>query len=195
MRPTDVIEACQQAHKRLLSSAARLSESDVRAPSSLPSWSRAEVIVHLSRNADSHVYLFEGAMKGETRHQYPIAGMREADIAVGSSLPVDQLVSELGNSCRALEAAWDDLSEDQWELKEIVTPGPRTMSEIAFRRLREVEVHHVDLDVGYLATDWPSIYVEGEIERSLPNLPERADHVDLVKWLIGRGEAPRLIPW
>jgi maleylpyruvate isomerase len=134
-------------------------------------------------------------MKGETRHQYPIAGMREADIAVGSSLPVDQLLSGLSSSCRALEVAWDELNEDQWELTGIVTPGPSTMSEIVFRRLREVEVHHVDLDVGYGAADWPSIYVDGEIERSIRNLPDRADHVDLVKWLIGRGEAPSLSPW
>ena len=121
--------------------------------------------------------------------------MREADIVSGSTLPVDQLVAELTNSCRALEVAWDELGDDQWDREGIVAAGPITMSEIVFRRLREVEVHHVDLDIGYSATDWPSIYLEGEIARSLPSLSERSDPIDLVKWLIGRSEAPRLSPW
>jgi maleylpyruvate isomerase len=69
------------------------------------------------------------------------------------------------------------------------------MREIVFRRLREVSVHHVDLDVGYSPSNWPSSYVERELTRRLPGLVDRADHVALVRWLLGRGDAPNLSAW
>ena len=41
-------------------------------------------------------------------------------------------------------------------------------------RLQELEVHHVDLDVGYLPTDWPVAFVGHALDRTLRTLPDRA---------------------
>ena len=46
--------------------------------------------------------------------------------------------------------------------------GPRTMAEIIGHHLRNIEVHHVDLDIGHHPSDWPSILVEGELRKRLP---------------------------
>ena len=51
------------------------------------------------------------------------------------------------------------------------------MAEIVSHHLRNVEVHHVDLDIldiGYLAADWPEAFVEGELARRLGALADRA---------------------
>jgi maleylpyruvate isomerase len=121
--------------------------------------------------------------------------MRERDIETGSALDRGTLLSDLTRSCRDLEAEWNSLDDGRWDFLAEVGPGPRTMAEILFRRLREVEVHHVDLGASYDASDWPELYVEGELRRALHKLPDRADHAELVEWLIGRRGAPTLKSW
>ena len=69
------------------------------------------------------------------------------------------------------------------------------MAEIVTHHLRDVEVHHVDLDLGYRPSDWPAKFVEGELAKRLRALPDRADHADLLAWLLGRAPAPELGPW
>ncbi len=74
--------------------------------------------------------------------------------------------------------------------------GPRTMAEIVGHHLRNVEVHHVDLDIGYLPSDWPAELVDAELPRRLRSLPGRAPDADLLAWLLGRAPAPELTgPW
>ena len=58
-----------------------------------------------------------------------------------------------------------------------------------------IHIYHVDLDVGYLASDWPTQFVEGELAKRLRTLPGRADHADLLAWLLDRARAPDLAPW
>jgi len=83
-----------------------------------------------------------------------------------------------------------------WDRQGIMTAGPRTMTEIVTHHLRSVEVHHVDLDIGYLVSSWPPIFVDGELAKRLRALPNRADHADLLAWLLGRATAPELLgPW
>lgn len=61
-------------------------------------------------------------------------------------------------------------------------------------RLREVEVHHVDLGLGYEPGDWPEDYVRWELPGFLEELPERlagpADERRLLAWLVGRTPWP-----
>lgn len=153
------------------------------------------MITHVARNADSFTWLCAGAIAGESRHQYPTTGMREADIETGSKLPSFELLADLERSCRALDTSFDTLDDGLWDFEVSVRTGRRPLTEIVFSRLREVEVHHVDLAAAYTSSDWPEIYVEGEMNRLLPGLASRADHAAIVQWLIGRGGAPDLGPW
>jgi maleylpyruvate isomerase len=194
-RPTAEITAAIDGHRRLLQTVAGFSDDDIHAPSLLPGWTRSHVVSHLARNAESHVSLFESARLDEVRHQYASADARVAEIEAGIERPKDELYGDLQRWCDALEAAWTLTDDEHWDRKAIVTPGPRSMAEIVFRRLREIEVHHVDLGAGYTTSDWSETYIEGELRRRMPGLPDRASHLTLVEWLIGRAPAPDLAPW
>jgi hypothetical protein len=61
--------------------------------------------------------------------------------------------------------------------------------------LPDVEVHHVDLRVGYEPGGWPAAFVDGELIRRLRGLPDQAEHADLLAWLLGRVPAPDLRAW
>lgn len=194
-RPSETLLACAASHARLVADVANMSENNVREPSRLPNWSRAHLITHLARNADSFSWLVDGARLGERRQQYPEVGMRDRDIAAGSTRSKSELYEDLALVIEGLEVAWSKLGDDQWTIVQDGSSGELEMSEIVFRRLREVEIHHVDLDVGYSASDWPALYVEGELRRQLERLPGRADHTSLVAWLVGRSDVPEFDPW
>jgi hypothetical protein len=53
----------------------------------------------------------------------------------------------------------------------------------------------VDLDIGYRISDWSAAFVEGELAKRLRDLPGRADHAELLAWLLDRAPAPELGPW
>ena len=81
-----------------------------------------------------------------------------------------------------------------------MTKWPTTASPV--RRLREVEIHHVDLGLGYQPTDWPEAYVHWELPVLLATVPGRLrrtqDARDLLSWLAGRAPVPppiELEPW
>lgn len=70
------------------------------------------------------------------------------------------------------------------------------------RRLREIEMHHVDLGLGYEPSDWPEDYVTWELPMLLATVPKRvhrtADVRELVAWLSGRRARPTAVeldPW
>jgi maleylpyruvate isomerase len=195
MRPDPLIAAVTEAHRNLLDDVDRLGDAAVAAASRLPGWTRGHVLTHLARNADSLTWMFEGAAIDEVRRQYPRPNMRNLDIEAGAARGAAEQRLDLREACARLEQAWAELPDDAWEREGIVGPGPRPMSEIVFRRWREVEVHHVDLDLGFSTADWPDAFVAAELERGLPHLVERADPVALVAWLLGRDPAPELGPW
>ena len=119
---------------------------------------------------------------------------RAADLGAGHSGA--ELRSELAQCFKRLEATWDVLDDALWARQGLMAAGPRTMAEIVAHHLRNVEVHHVDLDIGHRPCDWPSILVEGELSKRLRSLPNRADHAELLAWLLGRADAPDLTgPW
>ncbi|MBM3674593.1 MAG: maleylpyruvate isomerase family mycothiol-dependent enzyme [Actinobacteria bacterium] len=195
MRPVIEIEACREGHVRLLNSVAALTEGELRAASLLPGYSRAHVIAHIANKAWAHVVLLGGAAAGEVRRLHPEGYDSDEAAREGACRPGDELRSELERSLAALEAAWDHLDEGRWDVRGVMMAGSRTMAEIVGHHLRNVEVHHVDLDVGYRPADWPRTFVDGELARRLRALPDRAEHPELLAWLLGRGPCPALAPW
>lgn len=198
MRPTEVIEACLASHRRLEVALGYLSDREIRDPSLLPGWSRAHVVAHLAQKTATHIWLFEGAEADEVREQYP-SGHSHAQIGVdveaGSVRPVSVLRDDLFRSFEGLQAAWARLDDDHWDRTGICVPGARSMTQIVDRHLRDIEVHHVDLDIGYSPSDWPKAFVTTEFAKRLADLPGRASHHALLAWLLGRSDAPDLEPW
>lgn len=198
-----VIEVCRGAHQRLLATLRDVDDQTARRPSLLPGWSVGHVLTHLARNADGHVRRLEGAMRGEEVARYPGGkAQRDGEIEEGSLRPARDLAEDVARSAQRLEDAWSRSRAMDWPNRHLVGDDHWPTTTSPLRRLREVEVHHVDLGLGYKLTDWPEEYLRWELPVVLAELPQRLRRPDdarwLLAWLIGRSEALErleLDPW
>ncbi len=204
------VELAAAAHQRLLGALDQLvahDELDVTAPSRLPDWTKGHVITHVTNSGDGHALILEAAAQGLVGHQYPhgVEG-RAADIAAGASRPAGEQVEELRRSIWRLEGLW---ATSAWEGHGIGPSGHEMpVRDLPFLRLREVAIHHVDLDIGYEFADLPDVYVRLELRRmemlwkarqpmGMTPLPAAAlaapPHLRLA-WLMGRTAIDGLLP-
>ncbi|QNE17094.1 maleylpyruvate isomerase family mycothiol-dependent enzyme [Kribbella qitaiheensis] len=145
------------ADRRLLDALARLTDADVSRPSLLPGWTVGHVLTHLARNADALVNLCDWALTGIRKPMYASVEAREDDIAAGAARPLAVQVEDVVAAEARLRERFEDLPEVAW-LTEISWPSGvvRTADQIVVARLNEVEVHHVDLGIGYSFDDVPA---------------------------------------
>jgi maleylpyruvate isomerase len=201
--PAAAIELCQAAETRLLSRVERLTDEQARSPSRLPDWTIAHVLTHLARNADGHVRRLEGALGGKDVPRYPGGpAQRDADIAEGARRPAADIVADLDGARRRLDQVWDRCEAAGWPHPELRGDDHWALIASPARRLREVEMHHVDLAMGYEPSDWPEAYVAWELPMVLTTVPARVLSIEdaraLLTWLSGRGAVPstvKLGPW
>lgn len=199
----DAIALATAAHRRLFESLESLDDPVARRPSRLPGWSVGHVLTHLARNADGHVGRLEGALEGREVPRYPGGPeQRDADIEAGAGRPAAELVADVRASAARLEETWARCEQAGWPNADLLAGDGFPATGSPLRRLREVEVHHVDLGLGYEPSDWPAEYVDWELTVSLPRLPGRLPGQEgsrrFLAWLIGRGGWPddlRLRPW
>jgi uncharacterized protein (TIGR03083 family) len=162
--------------RRVLRAVGDLTDEQAAAKSLLPGWTRAEVLTHLARNADGGRGIAQAAAEGKIGSQYPGgAEQRAAGIAAGRGVNAAALLSDLRKSCDALMEAWMQLPDDAWDNPGRSLSGERTQREWVWGRLREVEVHHVDLGLGYSAAEWPVAFVTRGLDDAFAGLPARAD--------------------
>jgi maleylpyruvate isomerase len=175
--PDHDIEMVQEATRRLVDAAAGLDDDEMSAPCALPGWSRAELLTHVARNADSMRGLAEAALAGEIGVQYP-GGVeqRRAGIAAGRFQPAAVVLNDLRTATDALYNAWRQLPPSAWDAMGRMAGGERTLRETVIVRWREVEVHHLDLDIGYTPMDWPVAFVDRALDEVVHTLPARAAH-------------------
>jgi len=195
--PRADIDACVASHQRLLGWVADLDDDGARAASRLPGWSRGHVITHLARNADSVVRRLTGAREGQVADQYEGgAAGRAAEIEAGASRSAADLLADLRTACAGVDVALAAHPEDRWDgLSRGVDGDEAPVARLPFGRWREVEVHLVDLDVGYEPSDWPAALVHRWLPELLPALAGRCEPAPLLAWILRRGAAPLLDPW
>jgi maleylpyruvate isomerase len=197
VKPTAEIAGCRAAQAELDRRLQGLTEVAIRRPSRLPDWSVAHVLAHIARNADSVVRRLRGCIEGEVRDQY--AGGkpgRAAEIEQTAALPVGQLLADVHSSSARVEETIESMPSDAWERLSRSVGGELVPAHrVVYSRWREVEVHHVDLGLGYTPADWPAPLVEQWLPDLLARLPDRADHAALLAWAIGRAPVPELGPW
>ncbi|WP_405874048.1 maleylpyruvate isomerase family mycothiol-dependent enzyme [Streptomyces sp. NBC_00005] len=198
------LASVRDATDRLLTAAAKLDNASLAEPSRLPGWTRGHILAHLARNADALVNVLEG------RPMYASGEARDADIERDAPRPLDVQLADL-RACAArfqeTEAAPADWSRTV-ELRNGVTDSA---SMVPFRRWGEVELHHVDLGIGYELEDVPAEFSQREIDF----LTERySGHPEVTStrltdgtraWRTGRettepeitvsGPAPELLGW
>ncbi|CAM5366572.1 maleylpyruvate isomerase family mycothiol-dependent enzyme [Streptomyces aurantiogriseus] len=147
----------REATERLLTAVAKLAEAAVTEPSRLPGWSRGHILAHLARNADALVNVLEG------RPMYADAATRDADIERDAPRPLDVQLADVRESAARFQEA--GAAPADWsrtvELRNGVTDSA---SRVPFRRWVEVELHHVDLGIGYELEDLPAKFTEREID-------------------------------
>ena len=190
--PVPTIGLCQAAHSRLLVTVGGITDEQVRGPSRLPNWTIGHVLTHIARNADGHARRLDGALEGEDLPRY-VGGtsQRNADISDGAQRSANRSRGRpgrlagparpsMGAQCGSGMAK--PLAPRQRQVAHRRQPVPR--------RLREVEMHHVDLGLGYEPSEWPEEYVEWELPMVLGTVPGRVRNPDdgrrFVAWLSGR---------
>jgi maleylpyruvate isomerase len=201
--PEIAIGLCQESHGRLLAAVSSLDDTRVRSPSRLPGWSVGHVLTHLARNADGHARRLEGALEGRETARYPGGEeQRDREIEEGAGRPAAEMIADLRRTSERLEGVWLRSSAAGWPNASLLAGDRFPTSGSPARRLREVEMHHVDLGLGYTPAAWPDGYVEWELQASLERLPRRfADGGDarrFLAWLTGRAgwpEGMQLLPW
>ena len=201
--PGRATELAIEAQQRLMGSLAGLGDDDVRAPSLLPGWTVGHVLTHLARNADGLGRRMAGALEGRDVPKYPGgAAQREEEIESGAGRPAQEIISDLEASQVRLEEVLRRYAEAGFPNGHFLGGEHYGVVECPAHRLREVEMHHADLGLGYGPSDWPEEYVAWDLPVLLATVPERLGSADdrrmFLAWLAGRGPldtAPALAPW
>jgi maleylpyruvate isomerase len=162
------LASVQQATDRLLAAVTALDDTAVTDPSRLPGWSRGHVLAHLARNADALVNVLEG------RPMYVSGEARDADIERDAKRPLAVQLDDVRESAERFRAA-GAVPADWSRTVELRNGVTDSASRLPFRRWTEVELHHVDLGIGYELEDLPAPFVEREIDflaQRFSGLPE-----------------------
>ena len=171
-----------------------LDDEQARRPSLLPGWSVGHVLTHLARNADGMLHHVDWALSGVAHPMYASGDARGADIEAGAGRPAAALAADVRGSADRLAVGLDRLgAAGPEELDRLLLFGPpRPEAEpdtparaLPYARRREVEIHHVDLGLGYGPRDWPADFVE----RTLILVHGRSGAVDAV------GEPADVLAW
>jgi len=165
------------ATDRLLLTVDALTEHDLRGQSLLPGRTRAHVLTHLARNADGLANLAEAARTGEDRPMYAGGrGGRDADIEAGAPRHVGDVRLDLAESAERLLEAFAGFPEDGLGREVTLTSGATAYGwEIPLLRVREVQIHHVDLDLGYTPADWTPEFAGRTLDQLSPLVRDARD--------------------
>ncbi|MFP1623754.1 maleylpyruvate isomerase family mycothiol-dependent enzyme [Streptomyces sp. 5K101] len=189
--PLSDLRSLREATDRLLTAVSGLDNAAPARPSRLPGWTIGHVLAHISRNADALVNVLEG------RPMYVSGEAREADIERDAPRPLAEQLDDLRAAAArfqdagAVPADWDRTVE----LRNGVTDRA---ARVPFRRLIEVELHHVDLGIGYELEDLPKEFTQRETDflaqrfRGAANVPPTRILAAGGEWRTGGDEGPEV---
>jgi maleylpyruvate isomerase len=166
----------QRATDRLLATARGLDDAAIAGPSLLPGWSRGHVLAHVARNADGAVNLLNWARTGVRTPQYESLDSRAADIDADAARSAAEHLRDLLDSGERFAAAVRDMPAAAWTAVVEWTSGTKSpAARVMWSRLREVEIHHVDLGAGYGPADWPEAFTLRMIRSLAQDFGARTD--------------------
>jgi maleylpyruvate isomerase len=157
------------AEAALASHIAERDERWAREPSGLPQWTRAHVVAHLAGNARGLVNLTRWAASGTRTPMYPSPEERASEIERLSRFGWTDLQAELGDGSAELAEALGGLTEPVAERQLPLGSGaPVKVCDLASSRIREVEIHRVDLVDSYRASDWSAQFTLRTLSQLAP---------------------------
>lgn len=186
------LDLLREATGRLLASVEGLDADAVAAPSVLPGWSRGHVLTHLARNADGVRTLALSARTGAPFGMYPGRPLRNADIDAGATRPADVILLDVRAAAERLAAELEAMPAEAWEAS--ISPFAPASAEprlpaaaLPGLRMREVEAHHIDLDVGYTWANSPAPMLASMLDQ----LPGRFAGSDLAPLIVRAADLGR----
>ena len=176
--PAADLEQITEATAHLLDTVAELTDDDLGAPSLCEGWTRGHVLAHIARNADGHANMLNTAATGEVTPMYASDDKRNADIQAGSSRPVAEQLADLRESAaRYAEAYAAVQAADRWSAPVFRAPGgePLPAYTVPGKRLAEVLIHHVDLDLDFTPAHWSDAFTDRSFADTLARFEARPD--------------------
>lgn len=172
--PLVLVAEVDRATDRLLDTVSALAGDDAALPSLLPGWTRGHVISHLARSADALVNLLTWARTGTPLPAYPSTAARDADIEAGASRPLDELLADLRAAAGRFDDAVAAMPAQAWSNVVQLRSGAEVpAAALPWHRLRELEVHHVDLAAAYRPEDWPEAFAQRLLLEAAASLGDR----------------------
>ncbi|MGH3360968.1 MAG: maleylpyruvate isomerase N-terminal domain-containing protein, partial [Nocardioides sp.] len=167
----------QEADSRLVRTVDGFQGDDWVHPSGLPDWSRAHVVAHLALNAEALAGALHGIVEGEPAAMYASQEARDGDIADLAQGEASELRERLMGGCGLFTEAATAMTDEAWSAEIERVPGGPTFraASVPLMRLREVEIHHADLDAGYGIGDWPASFSHRLLHEIATGYATRAD--------------------
>jgi maleylpyruvate isomerase len=164
-----------ETHRRLVDWLRSLTPPDPAAASELDGWTVGHVMTHIARNADGFTRMIAAAEQGDVGDQYQggRAG-REAEITDGATRGWARLMDDVVVSSDRLERCFAAVPDEVWATGQgRLLAGVEPVREFPHRRVREVEIHRLDLGLGASYLEWTEGFVAREWPLSLDRLPAR----------------------
>jgi maleylpyruvate isomerase len=175
-KPQDVRQWMREGTAVFARYASALDEDAARAPSLLRGWTRAHIMAHLARNAEGLRRLADWARTGVETPMYAGPAQRKEEIEATAGHDIERLKSDLSGTNAMLEEGLAALGEQQW-INQVRTAQGRLVpaTEIPWMRVREVWLHAVDLDTGFLISDIPDDVVDALLDNVTTIFDTRPD--------------------
>ncbi len=186
--------------------------------SGLPDWSRAQLVGHLAGSARGLINLCEWASTGDETPMYVSQEARAAEIDRLAALPWDDLTAEVESAGAALSHRLTTLTEPlAARTLRLGSGAPVRAADLAAVRIREIEIHRVDLAAEYQPVDWSTTFTLRTLGQLAPFFREQREvpaqvlrsvdsgrcwevgttgpdllgtESDLLAWLLGRPHGP-----
>lgn len=190
-----------EAGQRLVRTVDRFGDDDWTAPSLLPGWSRAHVVAHLALNGEALRDVLKGVVEREPVAMYESQEKRDTDIDELAAADPVALRERLLAVLTTFQDAMLAVPESAWSGRFERTPGGPELpiAGLPLMRVREIEIHHADLDAGYTAAQWPKKFaetvVDGMVKRLDPEPAFRVTPLDSDRsWQVGEvGEQSSIV--
>jgi maleylpyruvate isomerase len=169
MDPLVLLTDVEHATEDFLRAAAELDPGIVVRPSLLPGWTAGHVLTHVARNADIIVAQLTWARTGTGEAPVRDPEARDAAIEAGAGRPLAEQLDDIRATHERFADAAAAMPAEAWTVRLPALGLPA--GALPWVRLRELEVHRVDLGAGYTAANWTDAFAL----RLLREVVSRAD--------------------
>jgi maleylpyruvate isomerase len=161
MPDPQLVELLDAGTRRLVRSVDAMSDDQWPQPSLLPGWTRADVVAHLTLNAEGLSGALEGVHEGRQVPMYASQEARDGGIKKLGAVEPSELRDRFLASTTVIGEWVEELADNLAGSVIERTPGGRSFEagDVGVMRTREVEIHHADLALDYTAADWPTEFV------------------------------------